>query len=309
MGDVTSSLVLAHEFRRRGYNVWFMVKDDDRAISLVKKNRFQYSVVDNHYDLQRFLKSKKSDIAILNQMNTPMSEALILRKNVKLLVTVEDTGKAAAIADMRFNVLYPAKKSFIDFNFMPLSDVFQKKRMKQRIIRKHVKNIIIMQGGSDTRGFIPRILKALYGIPTAVQINVIIGPGFKNEIELKKALDQAPRVYNIIRGENDLSDLMLNADMAVSAGGNTLFELACLGVPAVVVCAEPFEAITANRMQKHGFGVNLGFKKDPAKGQILSAVNVMRLDYFMRKKMNSIGKKMIDGHGAERIITEILNRV
>ena len=53
--------------------------------------------------------------------------------------------------------------------------------------------------------------------------------------------------------------LMRSADLAICSAGLTLFELACLGTPVVVICAEIFEEETAQYMEKNGFGINLGF--------------------------------------------------
>ena len=86
-----------------------------------------------------------------------------------------------------------------------------------------------------------------------------------------------------------------------------MFELACLGVPTIVVCGEPFEVGTANRLEKEGFGINLGFGKYINGKNIHSAVSRLMSDFAMRKIMSITGKNLIDGYGIIKIIEKIKN--
>ena len=165
-----------------------------------------------------------------------------------------------------------------------------------------MENILITQGGSDTYGFTPKIIKALSFIPTDISVNVILGSNFSHDIELENVLSKSPRKFNIIKGKNNLSDLMLETDLAISAGGNTLFELACLGVPTIVVCGETFEVDTANRLGEKGFGINLGFGKDINENDIYKAANELICNTNLRLKMSIKGKELIDGSGIKRMV-------
>ena len=100
---------------------------------------------------------------------------------------------------------------------------------------------------------------------------------------------------------------MKKSDIAVTAGGNTLLELAFLGIPSLIVCAEKFEVETAKLMQKSGFGKNLGFGRDVSKNKISSNLNRLIKNFELRQKMNICGPKIIDGNGVSRIIDIIEN--
>lgn len=308
MGDVTSSLALALEFRNRGFRVQFIINNDSKSKELIAANGFGYAVAEKTTDLIRYLQGRNFDIVILNQLNTAIGQARTLKAHSKLLVTIEDVGKSVALADMHFNVLYPILGALTDFKYIPLSEVFQNKHRIKKKILSCVKNIIITQGGSDTYGFTPKIVRALYDIPASVTVSVIIGPNFKHDVALNSILRDAPREFTVIRGLTDLTGVMMNADLAVSAGGNTLFELACIGVPSIVICAENFEVITANRLQKNRFGVNLGFGRTVSKLKIFEAVSGLMNDFQRRRVMAAAGRSLVDGQGIKRIIQEIVSR-
>lgn len=306
MGDVTSSVALARELRGRGNNyLTFITNNNKYAIDLIKQSGFECIVLDGLEQLQAYLSMQPMDIAILNQLNTRHGEALLFKRNSRFLVTIEDAGLSAKMADLRFNVLYPIKDAITDLRFIPLSCSFQNKHLIPKITRRKVKNILITQGGSDTYGFIPKIIKTLYSIPEAISAKVVIGPNFLFEKELSRALTNSPRSFDIVREETDLSELFLKTDVAVSAAGNTLFELACLGVPSVVVCGELFEVDTAKRLENEGFGVNLGFGAEVKGKDILQAVMRLIDGFDLRLKMTEIGRDLIDGQGTKRTAEKI----
>lgn len=308
MGDVTSSLVLAEEFRSIGHEVTVIVNKNKNIVDIFAKRGFHCKTGESLEELDKCIKVDAVDIAVLNQLNTPVKEALIFKNQSKFMVTIDDIGSASELADIRFNVLYPIENSISGFEFIALSPIFQEKHSIDKNIKETLDSIMVTQGGSDTYGFTSKIVKALFNISTNVDINIILGPNFSHNIELYEVLRNAPRKFTIIKGKADLSELMLKTDLAISAGGITLFELACLGVPTIVVCGETYEVATAERLKGKGFGINLGFGEDINENEIYNATNRLREDFNLRANMTQKGKELIDGQGSRKIREEIEKR-
>ncbi|UCD54947.1 MAG: hypothetical protein JSV93_05375 [Candidatus Omnitrophota bacterium] len=309
MGDITSSLALAEAFRDQGHEAMFIVNDNKSAIELISQKGFKYKMAETQTELATSVGKEPIDIAILNQLNTPTDETQIFKANSKMLVTIDDTGDSAELADISFNVLYPIESAYVDFKYIALFPVFQEKHNISRVIKKEVETILVTQGGSDTYGYTPKIIKGLYKVTPGIVINVVLGPNFSHHLHLKQILEDAPRSFNIIKGKNDLSNLMLQADMAISGGGNILFELACLGVPTIVICGERFEEKTAKRLQGEGFGINLGFGKYVKEKDICGAVTELMNDTKKRRQMSAKGMDLIDGYGATRVAELIIRQL
>lgn len=308
MGDIVSSVSLAREFVQQGYIVSFVINNNKNVIEVISMNGFEYHIAETESNIERILRAQPVDITILNQLNTPEDEARLFRKTSKFLVTIDDTGASAQLADVRINVLYPIANSINDLEFIPLASQFKEKHLLSKKIKSKIKKVLIMQGGSDTYGFTLKIIRALYNFSPSIELDVVIGRSFSHDDELSDALKHAPRTFNIIRDKYDLSDLMLDADMAISAGGNTCFELACLGVPIVIICGERFEVQTAERLQRLGFGMNLSFGGDVSEIDIYKAVISLADDYNGRVMMSKRGKELVDGAGTERIVKYLINR-
>ena len=94
---------------------------------------------------------------------------------------------------------------------------------------------------------------------------------------------------------------MLKHDLAITAGGMTLLELSKTGIPSIVVCGEKLEEETAILMEKKGFGINLGFSKNISQDNLINKTQLLIDNYSLRKKMNNIGPKLIDGKGSSRV--------
>jgi len=306
MGDVIGSLAIADAFRAKGAEIMFIVDNDKEALRCIEKHGYTVALVQSEGEEVSNLISFRPDAIIVNQLNNPPQYLKNLKPHARLLATVDDAGEGAKVADLRFNPLYRAPDAFYGPEFAPLRKEFKKVDEKP-CIRKRVKNILVTLGGSDTYGFTPKVVSALSDIPREISITVLLGPAFRHGEELKKALRDADRPFTIVRdvNANEMLALIARADIVVCSGGNTLYEVACLGAPAVIVCSEPFEEETAERMEEKGFGINLGFGKNLEMKRIFKAVNDLMENYKLRLQMGKKGKKLVDGRGAERIAETI----
>lgn len=302
LGDITGSIALAGKAVERGIVTKIVLEGEEPAIDLVRNSGFAWDEVKTTSDFFSRLDTFLPDAVLLNQLNSPPELVKGIKKRKIFVATVDDTGPAAAAADLRFNPEYAIADSYSGHTFIPLQLNYQRENLKERVVSKEVHSILVTLGGSDTYGFTPKVVRALSGLPKEISIIIIAGPSFQHNRELDLAIRDSPRKFNVIHNVKDMIPLMCSADLAICSAGLTLFELACLGIPVVVICAERFEEETAQYMEKNGFGINLGFGERVSEHAISQAVISLISDYERRKSMSMNGKKLIDGAGADRII-------
>ena len=173
----------------------------------------------------------------------------------------------------------------------------------QKLIRKGVSKIMVTFGGDDIRNLTPRVVKALLNRLKGVQIHTVVGAGFRNVEHLEELARQHPdRVflhYNL-NGEG-MKNLMLEADIAVSAGGQTLFELARVGTPTVAVGVADNQFPNLRGFSERGF-LNgfLWWDQELLQEQLIDAVEKL-LPFEERKRKSSLGRSLIDGKGPKRV--------
>jgi spore coat polysaccharide biosynthesis predicted glycosyltransferase SpsG len=100
-------------------------------------------------------------------------------------------------------------------------------------------------------------------------------------------------------------DLARSSDLAVCAGGQTLLELACLGVPSICLLTAANQRPNAVGLQKAGFSALAGSLDDPACLDKLSAWLRKLLPFEQRARLSGIGRKLVDGKGASRVAAEL----
>ena len=96
------------------------------------------------------------------------------------------------------------------------------------------------------------------------------------------------------------------ATLAVATFGVTAYELAFLGVPAVLVSHSEENAASAARYARHGAAVDLGFVNRVRDRDAVLAIEALLNDSVARRRLARAGRALVDGAGAERL-AELVN--
>lgn len=261
-------------------------------------------IIDSRNNLTSKLRKINPDIIIVDKLKESTKNLELFKKNSKYVIGIDYTAQNKNFLDLGISILYPTKAlSSINFknlfNFAILNKSFLK-TPKIRI-KKKVNSIIIIQGGSDTHCFIPKILDAINMLNYNLKITVVVGSGFQCWKKLDESVQNNKNKIKVLHNIKNMQTVMANHDLAITAGGMTLLELAYLGIPSIIVCGEKFEEETATKISRIGFGINLGYGGKVSTKKIGENIEMLANNYHLRKKMNKLGKQIIDGNGAVKI--------
>ena len=309
MGDVWGSIALADEFSKSSDEIIFVLSGGEKAIELLGGRGYQTCIAESVEEELVLLRRFQPHVVIVIKLNNEPQYIKALKALTQHVVTIDDAGDGSRYADTRINVLYHTYGAETDPKYITLRSEFRDPNRKEKPVRKKVQEILIMQGGSDTHGFTPSIVRSLEGMLIRPKCNLIIGPEFRHEKELDESLATSSLDLIVHNNPRNLAELMWSADLAVTAGGLGMFELACIGTPSVVVCGERFEEETASRLEQSGVVVNLGFGAAINYEDLSKTIDSLALDWSRRKRMSVLGKKLVDGKGSERIVRMIRQRV
>ncbi|MET4690204.1 UDP-2,4-diacetamido-2,4,6-trideoxy-beta-L-altropyranose hydrolase [Sinorhizobium fredii] len=183
-------------------------------------------------------------------------------------------------------------------NWQPLRRAFT--NMPKRVVRPEVKSILIVMGGSDLRNLsAPMALVAREAFPSA-HIRIV---GGMSESGVDGAVDHFP----LLTAER-LSAFMQDTDIAISAAGQTTFELAAAGLPSVLVAIAKNQAQHIEHWPAAGAFVSAGWWDDQNFfSNVGRALETLRSASF-RQLLSERGQSMVDGRGAERLY-RLLNHV
>ncbi len=99
-----------------------------------------------------------------------------------------------------------------------------------------------------------------------------------------------------------MRNLMLQADMAVSGGGQTAYELAATATPTLGIELAENQRLNLQGLSQAGTLINLG----PLGGKdfyarLCAAAMTLAEDAAARRTMGTRGRLLVDGHGTERV--------
>jgi UDP-2,4-diacetamido-2,4,6-trideoxy-beta-L-altropyranose hydrolase len=100
----------------------------------------------------------------------------------------------------------------------------------------------------------------------------------------------------------DMPHWMAWADVAVSAGGSTCWEMAFMGLPNLVLVLAENQRGIARRLDARGVANSLGWGHEVRAGDIAGPLRGLILDPDRRQAMSASGKHLVDGLGARRVV-------
>ena len=133
---------------------------------------------------------------------------------------------------------------------------------------------------------------------------VILGPAFSHKAEIERMADDNTVIYRNVEAEV-MRDLMLAADLAISAAGQTINELAITGLPSVIF------KVAENQGNNIAGWKNIGFVDefiDATKDWHIDDLDKIILKFEnseYRREIFCRGISQIDGKGAHRIMKAV----
>jgi spore coat polysaccharide biosynthesis predicted glycosyltransferase SpsG len=101
---------------------------------------------------------------------------------------------------------------------------------------------------------------------------------------------------------------MLEADVVVGSGGMSVYELAALGTPGIVLAQNAREEKRMREFSRHGTVEYLGLGPEVDEPTLLAAVQSLLADVERRRRMSERGRALVDGLGAARTAEMVLER-
>jgi len=184
---------------------------------------------------------------------------------------------------------------------------FAQWRSRLHTVPETARKLLVTLGGSDPDNVTFKVIEALRQLETVhLQIRVVAGPTNPHIADLSEAAASFPGSLELLTAVSDMPSLMAWADLAVTAGGTTCWELACMGVPALSLVLADNQRSVARELARAGIAVNLGWHADVSVERIATAVGGLVYSSFRRLRMSQQGRALVDGKGAARVASALL---
>lgn len=309
LGHIYRTLSLANQLI--DHTVLFVTKSEYQlGIKLIREHNYDFKTFETNRQYEEIIDSFKPQIIINDILDTTSEYINSLRKRNIFIVNFEDLGDGTKRANLVINALYK-RKNFLENHYWGKDFYILREEfflVGQKNIKKDVKNILITYGGTDPNNYTGKVLKVIDELRLKnVKIVVILGLGYKHYEELKKIVDKMDLQVIIKQHIRNISKYMYEADIAFTAAGRSVYELASIGTPTIVLVENERGLLHTFASKKNGIiTLGLGYQI-PDKDIKETLVNIIN-KYDLRKTCNQLMLKNDLRSGVKNVISLIFSQ-
>ena len=175
-----------------------------------------------------------------------------------------------------------------------------------RIIPERAQKLLITMGGSDPANVTLKVIEAIQTLnDEKLIVKVLSGHSNPYADRLVDVVKSGRLPIQVLKNVNNMVELMLWADLAITAGGSTCYELACTGLPGIIITLFDNQRHIAAGLDAKGIAIALGWYTDISKGQLRETVANLLGAPDQREAMSKHGMEKIDARGSERVVREM----
>ncbi len=316
-GHVMRCLAIADAAKIQGEQTTFILADE-QAVELLANRGYPYIILHTKWDcmeeelslLEKIIREYQIRSLLIDSYQVTYSYLKRLSLHVKtyymddlnrFIYPVHGLICYAINGDtFRYHENYPNTKLYLGTQYTPLRKEFS--GCSEKIIKPEAQNLLLMSGGSDPFGFLAKMLEKL-DIRSYRRIDVICGVYHTNYQELRQKYAAFSQIH-IQKSVSDMQNYIDRADLAVSAGGTTLYELCAFGTPAISYTIADNQVGNAEVFQKQGIIDYAGDIRNDM-GAVIRYMHRQLARYRdnsdLRTKRSRKMQKLVDGSGAARI--------
>jgi len=316
LGHVARAVAVCEGFKERGIKCDVMVDTD------VNLAEFFQGMIYYHHQWISSVETIKhltcgADIVVFDSYFASVKVCEVVSQHARLAVFFDDFNRINYPKGFVFNAgvsistkIYPqvfGVKYFFGSLFTPLRREFWD--IEPHPIRQEIKKVFVIFGGVDKRRFMLKIMNCLLDKFSGFEYSIVVGSAFNDDSSFERMVKHASvKIYRSLSAKQ-IFELMREADVAISAAGQTICELARFGLPTVGVLTAENQRFQLRTMIDSDFAVDGGCADDSnVLAQIVCGLGQLS-SVNERRRRSSAGRRLIDGQGVRRCVDVILKEM
>ncbi|MES2032696.1 MAG: UDP-2,4-diacetamido-2,4,6-trideoxy-beta-L-altropyranose hydrolase [Pseudomonadota bacterium] len=291
-GHVMRCLTLARALQARGADVAFLrtpetqdilarfapdmtLAGEDEAVDLVVVDSYRMDPA-----REAAWRAKASRLAVIDDLARPHAAELVLDPSF---------GRSAGDYDAPIVLAGPA--------YALVRPAFAAARETALARRgEPARRCLISLGLTDVGGVTAKAAAALAG--SGLALDVVVGVGAPSLPSLQSLATVGAVTLHVDTAE--MAGLIARADLCVGAGGSSVWERACLGLPTVTLILADNQRDMAMKLDEAGATLALDARWPGLERRLADAVGRLVRDETLRARLSATSAALCDGRGAER---------
>ena len=326
-GHMMRCLALAQAWQDRGGHVVFAMATEAQALEariyeegmeLVHLTTSKPGNTKDAQELVELARNKGADWIVVDGYHFNADYQRKIKDAGLRLLFIDDCGHAEHYwADIVLNQnlhayegLYanraPYTQLVLGTRYVLLRREFLKWRNWKREIPEVARKVLVTMGGVDPENVTLKVIRALEKVKVdGLEAVIVVGSSNHHYNELKTAVQNSNISIRLEKDVKNMPELMAWADVAVSAGGTTCWELAFMGVPFVVITLAENQRPVAEGLNNAGCAVDLGWHHNLSVSEIEDRLKSLLLDQKRRMEMAECGQRIVDGKGIIKVLSRL----
>jgi len=323
-GHVMRMLSVAAALKREGQQVCFLAADDNAAVLLQAKGQ-EYKVLHSDYRcmeeelpaLERLFAQQGGSFFLVDSYFVTAEYFRQARKWMPVGY-MDDLGLSGFPVDVLVNYNIFAEASlyekdagtrlFLGTQYVPLREEFEDPA--HCLVREKVRQVLVTMGGSDKYNLAGNIVsRALKHTDAGKLAYCVVSGAYNAHLDELKALEREYPNVRICSNVANMRELMLESDIAVTAGGSTMYELSAVGLPIICLSyVDNQERIVEGFFQRKlvSLGGNYLSQGEAVVDEAVENIAMLAGDVRLRREYSQGLRKIVDGRGAARIARGLL---
>lgn len=183
---------------------------------------------------------------------------------------------------------------------------FQQLRAQMSDKNGEIGNIMVFMGGSDPDNTTLMVINAIESqLFSDITVRIVVGASNPHKQEIKAWTASRPS-FEYYENIGFMAKLMADADLAIGAGGSTIWERCCLGVPSVVITIAENQIEMTKALASINALLYLGRSDEIVVNDIKDALNELITSPQRVRQLAQRSKHLVDGFGVRRVVDEIM---
>jgi len=241
--------------------------------------------------------------------------------NDELVRAVSRTGAKAVVIDTEAGqtlppsivvnpLLAPGNKAFkverggqllLGRKFALVRGLFRRQRTIRAVEQPGPFRALVAFGDDDVDQAYERT-QQLLELPAVDKISIACRTHHPRYHDLKDLADEARSRVEVVTEPKELMTRLVRSHFALTSGDAWSLEIACVGIPQLLLPTKHMHVLNAKRMDDEGAATFLGASADVDFKNLAEAVSVVLEDPMERLGMTRCARNLIDGRGGDRVV-------
>jgi len=308
MGHVMRCINIARAIDGQDLPLHFLVNNERPVIERLNSEAFFHIT----YPVTGMHPSRLSGgVVVIDTKKDVSGQVRALKEDGRKVILIDNTSSGEADAVVMPTPIYrglPVNGLVCGSEYIIIGGQFRNARERGTLGHSRPLKVLVTMGGSDPNNLTGIVLKELAEVG-GIEVTVVIGPAFNANRSFENLKTGRWEKFSFVHNPKEMAALMSGSHVAFTAMGTTVFELAYMGVPSVVIGNYESDREGMASLEELGISKGLGFHKDILPGEAGETLKSFRDDPALWQEASTKAMALTDGRGAMRIASLITSMI